>query len=507
LLGLRIRQRPQKRGVNDSEDGNGLTNATLQCQFRTKEGRNVIRLQPVRLPQLPYYKSWSSRLELALPPDLPTGEYRLSGLVMLKGRVLSRNECSLFVAAKRWSLEPRETLEQQITLYDPVGRTARAMQNLQLPFNRLSSLRKGLPSAGVVVMGQDVWNSAATAEAAKLKAYVRNGGRILCLKQDPAKFDTAWLPEPISFFNASPNTPTYPPASRPFNTNMRINLERPEHPVFSWLNRHHFEIWSDYTSWEQTRPGFPQVYPVTAGFKLTRPESLERTAILANYDRGLEGIALCEMFDGRGSVIFAGFDIIARAGLDPVADRFLANLLRYAASQKNHEVHPLIDQPIQWGNYASERGVITGPLNGLVVNTTWVRPPTNPSAKPLTQQEGAWNTRPGDQFSPHGRSPLGPYGYSTGSTLRDLNPDSEIGTGVFWVRIPAGKKNMATVVENPTEQPLELSVGINGGPASKTEIPAGKTITVNAALPQDKTALAVRYTGSKKLVLLKTSFE
>jgi len=194
-------------------------------------------------------------------------------------------------------------------------------------------------------------------------------------------------------------------------------------------------------------------------------------------------------------------------GLDPVADRFLANLLRYAASQKNHEVHPLIDQPIQWGNYASERGVITGPLNGLVVNTTWVRPPTNPSAKPLTQQEGAWNTRPGDQFSPHGRSPLGPYGYSTGSTLRDLNPDSEIGTGVFWVRIPAGKKNMATVVENPTEQPLELSVGINGGPASKTEIPAGKTITVNAALPQDKTALAVRYTGSKKLVLLKTSFE
>ena len=84
---------------------------------------------------------------------------------------------------------------------------------------------------------------------------------------------------------------------------------------------------------------------------------------------------MCEMFDGRGSVLLSGFDIIRRAGLDPVADRFLANLLRYTASHKNHEVHPLIDQPIQWGNYASEHGIITGPLNGLVVPEALKPPP------------------------------------------------------------------------------------------------------------------------------------
>jgi hypothetical protein len=240
---------------------------------------------------------------------------------------------------------------------------------------------------------------------------------------------------------------------------------------------------------------------------LTDAQSLERVAVLANYDRGLEGVALCEMFDGRGSVIVSAFDTVQRAGLDPVADRLLANLVRYAASQKNHELHPLIDQPIQWGNYASERGIINGPLNGLVVNSSWVRPPTNPSAEPLTQDEGAWNTRPGDQFAPHGRSPLGPYGYSTGSGLRDLNPDSDIGTGMFWARISQGKKTVATVVENPSTKSAELEVSVNGGPATKLEVPAGKTVTVTAPLPPDATNVAVRFTGSKKLVLLKTSFE
>jgi hypothetical protein len=142
-----------------------------------------------------------------------------------------------------------------------------------------------------------------------------------------------------------------------------------------------------------------------------------------------------------------------------------------------------------------------------VINATWVRPPTNPSAQPLTQDEGAWNTRPGDQFSPHGRSPFGPYGYSTGSGLRDLNPDSETGTGIFWARIPAGKKNVATIVENPTDKPAELEVSVNDTPGTKVQVAAGKTVTVTSPLPADATNVGVRFVGSKKLVFLKTSFE
>jgi hypothetical protein len=499
--------RPVAHIINDSEDGKALMNATLQCQLRTREGKMVLRLQPVKLPTVPYYKSWSSRLQLDIPEEMATGDYTLSGLVMAGGRVISRNDCKVFIGSRRWSLEPRGSPEQEIHLYDPSGQTAEALRKLQLPFHRVSNLRNGFPTSGMLVLGEDALSGRASPAFAKLKGFVGVGGRILCLKQDPAKFDSSWLPEPITFFTASANATTYPPASRPFNGNMNINPERPDHPVFDWLDRHRLALWSDYTNWEQTRPGFPKVYPVTAGFKLTQAESLERTAILADYDRGLEGVGLCEMFDGRGSVIVSGFDLVKRAGVDPVADRFLLNLVRYAASTKNHEPHALIDQPIEWGNYASERGVVAGSLNGLVVNATWVRPLTNPSAQPLTQAEGAWNTRPGDQFVPHGRSPLGPFSYSTGSTLRDLQPEAESGTGFFCARIPAGRTRMTTLVQNPSEQPGELSVSVNDGPAIKAEIPAGKTITVTAPLREQTMEVKVKYTGAKKLVLLRTAFE
>src|ERR1035438_2758899 len=102
---------------------------------------------------------------------------------------------------------------------------------------------------------------------------------------------------------------------------MNVNPERPDHPVFRGLDRHRLALWSDYTAWDETKPGFPQVYPVTAGFKLHKPEALQHTAILADYDRGLEGVALCEMFDGTGSVILSGFDLVNRAGLDRSEER------------------------------------------------------------------------------------------------------------------------------------------------------------------------------------------
>ena len=58
---------------------------------------------------------------------------------------------------------------------------------------------------------------------------------------------------------------------------------------------------------------------------------------------------MCEMFDGTGSVILSGFDLVNRAGLDPAADRLLANLVAYTASKDGHPVHPLIEAPDSCG--------------------------------------------------------------------------------------------------------------------------------------------------------------
>ena len=213
-------------------------------------------------------------------------------------------------------------------------------------------------------------------------------------------------------------------------------------------------------------------------------------------------------FAGAGSVILCGFDLANRVGLDPAADRLLANLVAYATSKESHDIYPLVEKPIQWGNYPTERGAVCGTLNGLIVNAEWRTPPTNPDAKPLAPNTGSWNMDPGSQFSPHGRNPFGAYTYSTGSTLRDLDRDSETGSGAFWVSIPRGRKTMVTKVNNPTDQPAELTVALDQQ-AATTPCPvgAGKTLEVRSPLSGNATNVCVRYSGKKSLVLLETRFE
>jgi hypothetical protein len=316
------------------------------------------------------------------------------------------------------------------------------------------------------------------------------------------------LPEEIAVLGGSANDTPYPPRTRPFAEQMNVNPERPGHPVFRGLDRRRLGLWSDYTGWDESKPGFPRVYPVTAGFKLQKGEALARTAILADYDRGLEGVALCEMFDGEGSVIVSGFDLVNRAGLDPVADRLLANLVAYTASKESHSAHPLIEAPIEWGNYPTERGVICGSLSGLAVNAEWLAPPTQPSATPLPANTGSWNMDPGSQFVPRGRNPLGPYSYSTAASLRDLNAKSDAGSGVFWACLPPGRKAVLTKVRNPATKPGQLSVAVNGKTVTgPTTIAAGQTVEMSSPLPARTREVAVRYTGTKTLVLLETRFE
>lgn len=492
--------------INDAEDGTALTNAALLYQVRAKDGGECCQGR-VDLPAIPYFGTWSKPATLDLPAGLATGEYVISGSIVAGGRTISTNWVGAFIAGGDWKT-PAPASEPPAYLYDPPGRTATALEKLSLGFKRISSLASWPAQMTALVIGEGAWDKDLGARKEQLRRFVRDGGRVLCLGSVDGAFEPDWLPEQITVLDSSANDTSYPPRSRPFREQMNVNPERPDHPVFRGLDRRRLALWSDYSGWDQTQPGFPRVYPVTAGFKLQKTEALARTAILADYDRGLEGVALCEMFDGTGSVILSGFDLVNRAGLDPAADRLLANLVAYTASTAKHTVHPLIEQPILWGNYPTERGVVCGSLNGLIVNAEWLAPPTNPSATPLAPNTGSWNMDPGSQFVPRGRNPFGPYGYSTAASLRDLNRDSTVGEGVFWAGLPPGRKALLTKIKNPAPGPGQLTVAINGeAVAAPATIAAGQTVELRSPLPASATEVSVRYTGTKTLVLLETRFE
>ncbi|MEP6663240.1 MAG: glycoside hydrolase family 2 TIM barrel-domain containing protein [Verrucomicrobiota bacterium] len=492
--------------INDDDQKRELRNATLDYRLRTKDGKETVA-EKMSLPPIPYYGTWSKEILIKLPVDLSTGEYVLSGSVVVEAETRSTNSTKLFIAGDDWKKSaPRN---EPFQLYDPQGRTAAALQKAGILFERISNLSSWPGTNKAFVIGERAWDDALTQHEEQLKRFVRDGGRVLCLQPDANSFSRDWLPQKISFFTSSPNDVNYPPLSRPFREQMNVNPERPDHAVFLGLNRRRLSLWSDYTGWNQTKPGFPSIYPVTAGFKLEDSKALATTAVLADYDRGLEGVALCEMFDGQGSVILSGFDLVNRAGFDPVADRLLANLVTYTASKSPHEIHPLIEKPIRWGDYKTERGVVCGSLNGLLVNAEWIPSPANPRGKSMPPNTGAWNSLPGEQFAPRGRNPFGPYSYTTASSLKDKAPEAKVGEGFFWARIPTGKKFVVSTVKNPTDTPSSFKVFVNDQPApgSTATIAAGKSARVRTPLTAISTNVRIRYAGEKTLVLLETNFE
>lgn len=456
--------------VNDSDDHAALTGAQLHYKIGGKDG-HISAEGRVDLPDVPYYQARSIRVDVALPGDSRTDDYVLSGRIVQDGATVSRNEHRLFIASKQW-LKPERL--GAVTLLDRSGKTAEALRRLGIRFARAPDLAQASPKAGLVV-GENAWDEGL---GGPLSGFVRKGGRVLCLRQDGRTLDLSWLPVSVKLATTR---------GQPVRRVMYINPERPWHRAFDGIRRERLHWWSDYTGWDQTKDGFPKIHPVVLGFQFPDRCALAQTAVLATCDRGLTTTALCEIFDGRGSVILSGFDLVRRSGLDPVADRLFANLVAYVADPDGHHARPLITDPIVWGDYATERGVVVGPINGLLVNAHRYR-----------------NTR--DRI-PRGRRPFGPFGYNGLCHIVDKAPGSQTGSGVFWARVPLRRRVVVTKVENPAKEPAALEIHVNGDRTGDAEqIPSGVVLDVARPIPAGGGALSIGYTGDKRLILLETHF-
>ncbi len=497
---------PVAHVINDAEDFSDLTEPKLVYAVSDAAGKAIVG-KTVSLPTVPYYGTWSQRLEVELPRTMPTGTYTLKGTVHDGQREVSSNSEVFYVAGNEAKDQPATRPAAEIALYDPVGSTASALEQLKIPFRKDVELSELDPKTMALVIGENAWGGPLHTNPEYLTGFMQRGGRILCLAQDPEKLRKDWLPAQIEFFTASANESTYPPAHRPTRDQSNLNPQRPGHPIFDGVPRARLQYWSDYTDWDQTREGFPRIYPVTRGYRLIGDTALSNTAILIDYDRGLEAIALAEFFDGPGSVLLSALDLVARSGSDPMADRMLRNLVLYTANQRPHGIHPKVTQPIKWGDYPAQQGVLAGPIQGLLINVEWTPPKMDPKATPLTRAQGAWNTRPSDQFIPHGVRMLGPYTYSTGTVPKDLNRTSTTGSGFFWASLPAGRKLMITKLRNPLKTDVSIMVDTGIQPPASTGVPAGKTITIKSPLPAAASNVRIQYTGDKELVILETTFE
>jgi hypothetical protein len=319
------------------------------------------------------------------------------------------------------------------------------------------------------------------------------------------------LPAPIRLQKTELDHALVFPGGRPFRNGMSVNPERVDHPALAGIDRDRLFLWNDFTNWNETKPGFPQVYPVTRGFVLTNPATFGKVSVIANYDHGLEGIGLAELFDGSGSAMVTGFDLVSRSGSDPVADRMLGNLVRYMASRDVHQVRDVARDKIVWGDYASERGAVTGVYSGMLVNTVPVVPPDLVNTYKLSvDKEGfwfaggtsGWNTKPAIQYVAKGRRAYGPYTYTSGGSVQ-IAKGSNVGEGRIFLRAPESRSTMVTTIQNPVADPLELELRVNGM-LQKVSVPGNQITKAESSIkPGD---LEIGFKGDRRLVILETEF-
>lgn len=496
--------------VNDDDYCNDLVGASLHWWIE-KDGNEVLSGERI-LPTVLYYQTSRQPLTISIPAYLSTGYYTLKGEIRIGDRKVSYNENELFIAGREWA--DSEGAEDIIYVYDTSDekRTMNKIKRLGYRTGLIYNINE-LSNNSTLVLGSDSWDDNLNSQVGQLRKYIENGGRVICLEQNWENFNQLWLPVKVKYLKYSNNSPVYLSPSLAYKDGMNINLERSYHPVFKGLTYKHFRLWSDYTSFDESKDGFPAIYPVNRGYDLGGND-MENVSILANYSRALSATALSEIFIGKGSVLLSGFDLVNHCGNDPVADRLFANMICYMSDDGEHDKYVMVKDSIVWGDYASERGMVNAPCNGLMVNTVPVIPAerVNDPRYKLKIDEygyqyagsyGGWNSKPGVQYISYGRRPMAPFSFSKGGSPV-VDKSSVNGEGFFYMSYPKDKNIMVTVFENPTDEYVTVGISVMDGVFNEYKIRPGKQLTVKTNISRFNGNLKVAIKGDRRVVLLKT---
>ena len=501
--------KPIAHVINDNNDFSDLTDAKIIYEIKDKADA-VLFKDSLAIENIPYYKSISKSIDIKLPTNLVSGTYELCGTIVSKGNIVSKNHYSIFVADNYFT---GVTDNANILLYDKRGTTKKSFTDLKIKYTEVNSLNK-LQSNSYFVIGENSADDAITSNAAAIKKFIENGGRVVCLRQDSLHLQNVnqLLINPLNNNNVDIDDPAYPMSPKSPRNGYYVNAERPGHPIFNGITRDNLRIWSDYKNWTSTQKGYPAIQPVTDGFTFQNKDDVGATSILANYSSGLQAVAMAEQFQGKGSILICGLDIANRTSIDPVAAKLLVNLMNYTTSNVGHDRYQLITAPIMWGDYETEKGIVTDLYSGFLVNST-PRVAADYLGKGIVVSKegyqiaggsrGGFNRRPGIQYVANGRRPFGPYAQTFGGQPQPEKNTTE-GIGKFWCSIPAGQNSAKSIVWNPGKEPLTIKIKVNALAEVSKTINAGEKIAVET--PVDSNNVNMTFTGDRRLVVLETVF-
>lgn len=312
----------------------------------------------------------------------------------------------------------------------------------------IRSNRGGLESFQAVVIGKNSFDNVVAAAESVITDFIDSGGRVLVLEQDSSVARTAinsvnWLGTSLTL-SGSGKGEDFVNIERPYLTTLMDGIDRTD-----------FRIWNrNGSSLPQDRTLYERYYDYSIS-------DMEKIAVLGNGGAHLSHGVLLEIFTGagtEGSCIFSQLRTVDRYNEDPLADKYLANLLSYLLEDVQHYKNVLVDKTIELSRFESEKGLICAPLKqGMYI---------------LSRQGE------GRLFRGHMKVVNG-LGY-----LEEQNTsDTEAGSLYFRTKYDLGRNPIVMDVENDHDLSLNYRVTVNGWTSSWVTLLSGQRLQSSFTLP------------------------
>lgn len=281
--------------VNDTEDD---VQGELTIQLRDRDDKIVFK-QPPRPVQIKQGGESISALDIPLPENLKSGWHKLELYIHQGEKVLSSNhyDLSILSASDRITEFPSH---KKIAIYDvsPQMQTTAILKKLGIeatPLKKLSTLSE----FDVLILGVNSLDYDMRQEGDKIREWMTNGGRLLCLEQSKPG-DLPWSHGTM--------------IQRRGNVDF-IEMLRPTHPVFKGFD-------SDMV-WDNA-PG---------GISSGNVSINESTLACGNVDKSSGESAFVESLVsdiriGKGECLISMIDS-KNFGIDGTVTRFLENTFKY----------------------------------------------------------------------------------------------------------------------------------------------------------------------------------
>ena len=296
--------------VNDSDDGQAITNADLVWRFKYKD--TVLSSGQVHLPSIGYYSNCWMDVNFATPESLPFP--RVDGQLELElrdqDRIISRNNYDVVIATDDWAANGAwGNIDVKLWRADPSDFAG--MKNIR--FSSVDSITQA-DRQDLLIVGDAAQASMTAGEMNQLREFVSSGGHVLMLHPDAAL--VSLFPERVTQFRAKEGE--------------IVTMHVPESPVFSGIEP------LDLAWFER---GERQLPIACAGIYHILNDDGDTVALAQQCDihgylkstsaiTKISGTPLVEIRIGAGRLLASEMECES-GKTDPVAQRLLSNMIQY----------------------------------------------------------------------------------------------------------------------------------------------------------------------------------